>query len=248
MGPVLETVNLTKFFGMVRAAEDVTITVEDGALVGIVGPNGSGKTTFLNLVTGYVKPDRGQVRYRGRDITALPPRAVAALGVARSFQMPQLYWNLTVLENVLLAFAIRHGRGANFWAPLYSRDQAEEALRLLEQFGLEGYAHHRANQLPEGGRKLLDVALSFARRPQVLLMDEPTSGVSVKDKFAIMDTLIPVLKEGKVTAIFVEHDMEVVQKYAERVLVFHEGKVIADAPPQTLFSDPSVRKALLGRE
>ena len=248
MGPVLETVSLTKFYGMVRAAEDLNIRIGEGELVGIVGPNGSGKTTFLNLVTGYVKPDRGRVRYRGQDITGLPPRAVADLGLARSFQMPQLYAGLTAQENLLLALAVRSGKAGAFWSPLGRRAWVEEAQHILEQFGLDGYAPQGAGQLPEGARKLLDIALSFARRPQVLLMDEPTSGVSGKEKFGIMDTLVRVLKESGVTTVFVEHDMEVIHRYAERALVFNEGKVIADGPPESLLADPSVKRAILGRE
>lgn len=248
MSTVLETLHLTKLFGMVRAAEDLTIRFTDGELVGIVGPNGSGKTTLLNLVTGYLKPDRGSVRYRDRDITGLPPRAVADLGIARSFQMPQLYFSLTVLENVVLALAIRERKGTHFWGSLRTTERVDEADRILGQFGLDGHEPERAGLLPEGARKLLDVALSFARRPQVLLMDEPTSGVSVRDKFRVMDTLIPVLKQGGVTAIFVEHDMEVVQKYAERVLAFNEGVVLADGPPGAVLADPAVRRAILGRE
>jgi branched-chain amino acid transport system ATP-binding protein len=248
MSAILETLNLTKLFGMVRAAEDLTIRFQDGELVGIVGPNGSGKTTLLNLVTGYLKPDRGSVRYRGRDITGLPPRAVADLGIARSFQMPQLYLSLTVLENVVLALAIRERKGAGFWSALKTPERMDEAVRILAQFGLDGHDSERAGLLPEGARKLLDVALSVARRPQVLLMDEPTSGVSVRDKFRVMDTLIPVLKQSAVTAIFVEHDMEVVQKYAERVLAFNDGAVLASGPPDVVLADPAVRRAILGRE
>jgi branched-chain amino acid transport system ATP-binding protein len=246
-GPVLETVGLTRFFGGVPAADDLTIAFRDGELCGIVGPNGSGKTTFLNLVTGYLRPDRGQVRYLGRDITGLPPRVVADLGIARSFQMPQLYLSLTVLENVMLALAIRAGAGRTFWRRLAHGDRPAEAARILEQFGLEAYRDLRAGQLPEGGRKLLDVALSFARRPRVLLMDEPTSGVSVADKFRVMDTLIPILKQGGVTGIFVEHDMDVVERYAERLLAFSEGRVVADGAPAAVLADAAVRKALLGQ-
>jgi len=207
MSAVLETVSLTKFFGMVRAAEDLSVQFQEGELVGIVGPNGSGKTTLLNVITGYVKPDRGRIRYQGKDITGLSPRAVADLGIARSFQMPQLYLSLTVLENLVLALAIRAGRAREFWAPLKRVDRRDEAPRILEQFGLEEHASHDAGQLPEGARKLLDVALSFARRPRILLMDEPTSGVSARDKSKVMDTLVPVLKGTGVTTIFVEHDM-----------------------------------------
>jgi branched-chain amino acid transport system ATP-binding protein len=246
--PVLETRDLTKLFGMVRATADLTVRFAEGEVVGIVGPNGSGKTTLLNVVTGYLKPDRGRVRYRGRDITGLPPRTVADLGIARSFQMPQLYLSLSVLENVLLALAIRERKASGFWRPLRTVPRAEEARVLLGQFGLDGHEGERAGLLPEGARKLLDVALSVARRPRVLLMDEPTSGVSVRDKFRVMDTLVPVLKAAGVTPIFVEHDMEVVQKYAERVLAFNEGAVLADGPPDAVLADPGVRRAILGHE
>lgn len=246
--PVLETVGLTRFFGGVPAADDLSVAFRAGELVGIVGPNGSGKTTLLNLVTGYLRPDRGQVRYGGRDITGLPPRAVADLGIARSFQMPQLYLSLTVLENLVLALAVRAGAGGTFWRRLVTAERTAEADRVLEQFGLEAYRSLHVHQLPEGARKLLDVALSFARRPRVLLMDEPTSGVSVTDKFRVMDTLVPVLKAGGVTGIFVEHDMDVVQRYAERVLAFSEGKVLADGPAPAVLGDPAVRRALLGHE
>ena len=188
VGAVLETVGLTKFFGMVRAAEDLSLRFQEGELVGIVGPNGSGKTTLLNVITGYVKPDRGRIRFQGKDITGLLPRAVADLGIARSFQMPQLYLSLSVLENLVLALAIRAGRAREFWAPLVRVDRLDDARRILVQFGLEEHASHDAGQLPEGARKLLDVALSFARRPRILLMDEPTSGVSARDKSKVMDT------------------------------------------------------------
>src|SRR5256886_2725010 len=244
---VLETVSLTKFFGMVRAAEDLSLSFQEGELVGIVGPNGSGKTTLLNVITGYVKPDRGRIRYQGKDITGLSPRAVADLGIARSFQMPQLYLSPTVLENLVLAFPIRARRAREFWAPLERVDPRDGAPRILGPFGLGGHASHDAGQLPEGARKLLDVALSFARRPRILLMDEPTSGVSARDKSKVMDTLVPVLKGTGVTTIFVEHDMEVVQRYAERVLAFDEGKVIAAGSPDAVLRDPTVRRALLGQ-
>jgi branched-chain amino acid transport system ATP-binding protein len=245
---VLEVLNLTKHFGAVRAVEDLTLRFREGQFVGIVGPNGSGKTTLLNVVTGYLAPDRGRVRYRGRDITGLPPRVVAELGIARSFQMPQLYLSLSVLENALFALAVRDRKSSDLWRPLDTPARADEAGRILAEFGLDAHARARTGSLPEGARKLLDVALSYARRPRVLLMDEPTSGVSVTDKFQVMDTLIPVLKQSGVTAIFVEHDMEVVETYAERVLAFNDGTVLADGAPDAVFADSAVRRALLGRE
>ena len=247
MGALLETVNLAKSFGMVRAAEDLNVRVQEGELVGIVGPNGSGKTTFLNLITGYLRPDRGRILFGGREIAGLTPRAVTRLGVARSFQVPQLYTGLTVLENVLLSLALRSDSRVSAWRSLYRSPWTEGAAEILERFELKTYAGRGVSELPEGGRKLLDIALSFALRPRLLLMDEPTSGVSNEDKFRVMDTLVSVLRESDITTIFVEHDMDVVQRYSRRVLAFANGQVIADGESATVLADPEVRKAVLGR-
>lgn len=246
--PILQTEDVTRFFGMVTAADGLDIRVDQGDLVGIVGANGSGKTTFLNLVTGYLKPERGRILFMGRDTTGLPPRKITKLGVARSFQIPQIYTGLSVQENVLLSLAAQEGESTGFWQPLYRSRRSEEALETLERFGLKTYANRPVSVLPEGGRKLLDIALSFALKPTLLLMDEPTSGVSIEDKFQVMDTLVPILEETNITTIFVEHDMDVVHRYGRRVLAFDNGKVIADGQPQTVLADPKVRMAVLGRE
>lgn len=245
--PILQTVDLSKSFGMVRAADAINVAIRAGELVGIVGANGSGKTTFLNIITGYLKPDRGRVLLMGEDRTGLPPRVITKLGIARSFQIPQLYTNLSVLESLLLSLAAEAGKGTGFWQPLYRREWTEDGLGTLERFGLKPYAHRSVSELPEGGRKLLDIALSFALRPKLLLMDEPTSGVSIEEKFQVMDTLMKVVAETRLTTIFVEHDMEVVQRYGRRVLAFNDGKVIADGTPEAVLADPEVRKAVLGQ-
>jgi branched-chain amino acid transport system ATP-binding protein len=246
--PILQTVELSKSFGMVRAADAINVKIEGGEMVGIVGANGSGKTTFLNLITGYLTPDHGRILIKGRDSTGLPPRLVTKLGLARSFQVPQLYTGLSVLENVLLSLAAQAGKSTGFWRPLYRRQWIDHAQEVLERFGLQSYAWRSVAELPEGGRKLLDIALSFALQPQLLLMDEPTSGVSIEDKFQVMDTLVGVLQRSDMTAIFVEHDMEVVQRYGQRVLVFNDGVVIADGKPQEVMAKPEVRSAVLGQE
>ena len=245
--PILQAVDVTRYFGMVRAADGLNIEVGQGELLGIVGANGSGKTTFLNLITGYLKPERGRILLMGRDTTGLPPRKITKLGVARSFQIPQIYTGLSVMENVLLSLAAQEAKSTGFWQPLYRSTWTEEAQETLERFGMGDYARRPVAELPEGGRKLLDIALSFALKPTLLLMDEPTSGVSIEDKFQVMDTLMPVLEESHVTTIFVEHDMDVVQRYGRRVLVFDNGRVIADGHPQSVLEDPEVRKAVLGR-
>ncbi len=244
---ILQTVDVNHSFGMVVAADNLNVEVDSGELVGIVGANGSGKTTFLNLITGYIRPERGRILVMGQDATGLPPRSITNLGVARSFQIPQLYTNMTVLEGMLLSLAAAAGKAGGFWKPIKREPWTSEALSALESFGLASYADREVSELPEGGRKLLDIALSFALKPKLLLMDEPTSGVSIEDKFQIMDTLVKVLQQGDITAIFVEHDMDVVQRYGERVLVFDTGRVIADGAPAQILADSEVRKAVLGR-
>ncbi len=246
--PILQTIDLSKSFDMVRAADSINVQIEQGELVGIVGANGSGKTTFLNLITGYLTPDRGRILIMGRESTGLPPRQVTKLGLARSFQVPQLYTALSVLENMLLSLAAQAGKSTGFWRSLYRKQWIEEGLEILERFGMQSYAYRPVAELPEGGRKLLDIALSFALQPQLLLMDEPTSGVSIEDKFQVMDTLAEVLQQSEMTAIFVEHDMEVIQRYSRRVLVFNDGEVIADDKPDSVLANPEVRKVLLGQE
>jgi branched-chain amino acid transport system ATP-binding protein len=243
---VLETENVTRSFGAVKAADHLSVRLAEGQTVGIVGPNGSGKTTFVNIVTGYVKPAEGQVRFKGDDITGLGPREVTNLGIARSFQIPQLYTRLTILENMLIALAIRSRRHWEFWRPLQTQAGIDEARRVLAQFGFTDSADQRVSTLPEGGRKLLDVALSFALEPTLLLLDEPTSGVSVDEKFGVMDTLMGVVRESRVTAVFIEHDMDVVGRYADRVLVFDEGTILADGTPAEIFANPEVRRHVLG--
>ncbi len=244
---ILQTVDMCHSFGMVTAADNLNIEVGAGELVGIVGANGSGKTTFLNLITGYLRPERGRILVMGRDTTGLPPRSVTKLGVARSFQIPQLYTSMSVLEGMLLSLAAASGEGGGFWKPIHRQSWETEGLANLASFGLESYADRPVSELSEGGRKLLDIALSFALKPKLLLMDEPTSGVSIEDKFQVMDTLVGVLQKGDITAIFVEHDMEVIQRYSRRVLVFETGRVIADGEPERVLADPEVRKAVLGR-
>ena len=184
--------------------------------------------------------------FQGTDITGLGPRRITALGVARSFQIPQLYTGLTVLDNILIAIAAHSGRSADFWMPMYRRDCVTKAYELLAQFGLRDQAAGTVSNLPEGGRKVLDVALSVILEPKVLLMDEPTSGVSARDKFSVMDTLMPAFKERGVTTIFVEHDLEIMERYAERAVAFDDGKIIADGPVTDVLARPEVRRAILG--
>jgi branched-chain amino acid transport system ATP-binding protein len=245
MNVLLEAVGLTRFFGMVRAAEDLNFRIHEGEMVGIIGSNGSGKTTLLNLATGYLKPDRGRILLDGRDTATLSPRQITRLGVARSFQIPQLYLGLTAAEHLLIALASRDGT-VGPWRPLQRSNRLGEGNTILGQFGLGRYASQPVGELPEGARKLLDIAVASALAPRLLLMDEPTAGVSTEDKFEVMETLVAVLRERRITTVFVEHDMEVVQRYSQRVLVFDQGRVIADGEPAAVLAAPDVRRAVLG--
>ncbi len=244
--PLLEVDNVSRAFDMLRAVDDVSLRVVEGETVGIIGTNGSGKTTLLNLITGYLAPTSGRILFRGSDITGLEPRRVTTLGVARSFQMPQLYSGLTVLDNVLIAIAAHSGRATDFWTPLHRSDALARAHDFIARFGLRDHAAAVVQHLPEGARKVLDVVLSVILDPKVLLMDEPTSGVSARDKFSVMDMLMPALRERRVTTIFVEHDMEIIERYAERAVAFDAGRIIADGPVAGVLGQAEVRRAVLG--
>jgi branched-chain amino acid transport system ATP-binding protein len=254
MPAILEAQGLNKSFGAVTAAGGVTAAIEKDSVVGLIGTNGAGKTTFINMITGYLKPDSGSIRYEGRDITALAPRDIARLGICRSFQIPQLYSSLSVRENMLMALGIMlHNAGlGGFFSlgaprvPGHDAPAGEAADRILDRFGLSDYRDRNAQVLPGGVRKLLDIALTMAAKPRVLLLDEPTSGVSAEEKFGIMELIIRAVKAEGVTVIFVEHDMEVVSRFAQRVLAFYDGRIIADAPPQDALRDPEVRRYVVG--
>jgi branched-chain amino acid transport system ATP-binding protein len=256
MPAILDAQGLNKTFGAVTAAQGVTAAIEKDSVVGLIGTNGAGKTTFINMITGYLKPDSGSIRYEGRDITALSTRQIARLGICRSFQIPQLYSSLSVYENMRTALGImlhNSGRGGFFSlarpsVPGHDAPAEEVAERILERFGLAEYRDKNAQVLPGGVRKLLDIALTMAARPRVLLLDEPTSGVSAGEKFGIMELIMQAVKAEGATVIFVEHDMEVVSRFAERVLAFYDGRVIADAPPAAALSNPEVRRYVVGGE
>ncbi|MER3410172.1 MAG: ABC transporter ATP-binding protein [Thermoleophilia bacterium] len=245
--PLLEVEGLDLRFGEIAAAQNLCVTVATGEIVGIVGPNGAGKTTFINLITGYLRPERGAIRLAGRDLVGRRPDAVTRLGVARSFQIPQLFFNLTVLENILVGLAATEGRSLDPWRPLLTDQRMEKGRRALAHLGLGDLAHRPASELPEGGRKLLDVALALVLEPRLLLLDEPTSGVSVEEKFEVMEQVTKALRVSAVTTMFVEHDMEVVRRFADRVLVLADGRFIADGEPAVVLADPEIRRAVSGR-
>jgi branched-chain amino acid transport system ATP-binding protein len=243
--PLLEARGLNKRFGAVVAAADLQVDLAAGERVSLIGSNGAGKTTLVNMITGYLKPDEGRILLEGRDITELAPRAITRLGVARSFQIPQLCADLTVLDNMLVANAC-HDPGLSFWKPARRAETVARADALLERFRLQEHRHRRGAELPGGVRKLLDIAMALSAEPRLLLLDEPTSGVSAEEKFPMMDTIMSGLADVAMTVLFVEHDMDIVERYASRVIAFYAGRIIADGAPGEALASADVRRYVTG--
>ncbi|MBC7726129.1 MAG: ATP-binding cassette domain-containing protein, partial [Microbacteriaceae bacterium] len=192
------------------------------------------------------KPDQGQITLDGRDITPLDPRAITRLGVARSFQIPQLYGDLTVLDNMLVANAC-HDQRLSFWQPARRPEAITRADVLLDRFNLAEHRERRVAELPGGVRKLLDIAMALTGHPKLLLLDEPTSGVSAEEKFPMMDTIMAALGQEKgTTVLFVEHDMDIVERHADRVIAFYAGRIIADDTPAIALHTDDVRRYVTG--
>jgi branched-chain amino acid transport system ATP-binding protein len=248
MKPIVSTRNLMKQFGAVTAARDVCVDILSGTVSGLIGTNGAGKTTFINMITGYLKPDSGSILLEDREIVGLGPRDVMRLGVVRSFQIPQLFNALSARENLELALAAQEARGLAGFHQVSGTALTRGAEAQLAEFGLEAFASSLAGTLPEGIRKLLDIAVAMVGKPRVLFLDEPTSGVAAEEKFAIMDRVIAAARAADVTILFVEHDMEIVRRYSDRVLAFFEGAVLIDDTPARVLADEKVRAYIIGEE
>ena len=249
MNAILAVRNLEKTFGSVVAARDISLDVPPAQTIGIIGANGAGKTTFVNMITGHIKPSNGSIRFEDQDITGLPAPAITRRGISRSFQVAQTFSSLTVHENVCAAAAIARGKHsilAYASQPLHSAATMAEADAVIGLFQLAGYRNASASTLPQGARKLLDIAMAVCGSPRLLLLDEPTSGISIEEKFAIMDVVMSALRSRKITILFVEHDMDIVARFADRVLAFYDGTVIADGTPAAALADPQVQLFISG--
>lgn len=246
--PLFETVNVSKAFGAFRALNDISFSVSDGEFVSIVGPNGAGKTTLVNVVTGLLRPTVGTVRFLGRDIAGIGPVELARLGMSRAFQLVNIFPALTVRETLAVAVASRLRRISNPFRSLW-RDVALQAdiERVAEVLGLRTKLDTVASTLSQGEKKLLDIASAFALNPTVILLDEPTSGVSTVDKHAIMEVLVTAARASGVRAIVqVEHDMDLVERYSHRIVALQGGMLLADMPPDAFFADAEMISAVVG--
>lgn len=244
---VLETRQLTRTFGAVVAAKSLDVCIQRGEIVGVIGANGAGKTTFINMVTGYLAPSSGDILYEGNSIVGHRPRQVTRLGLARSFQVAQLFPQLTVMDNVLMAVAAAEDANPSIMRSLLQASAVQQARQVLKEFGVAQYADSIATAVPQGARKLIDIAMAMVSRPRMLLLDEPTSGVSAEEKFPLMDTVMSAVRQSGVTVLFVEHDMEVVERYVSRILAFYAGEIIADGPPGQVLADGKVQDLVVGR-
>jgi branched-chain amino acid transport system ATP-binding protein len=246
---ILRADGLRKLYGDFCALDGVSLDVNAGQFVSIIGPNGAGKSTLINILTGVTPPTSGRVVFKGRDVTGIGPVRLARLGMARSFQLVQIFPDLTVLETIQAAVVARLGRGTRLFSSLASdREVQDGALEIAELFGLGAKRHAPSRQLPQGDKKLLDVASAFALRPEVILLDEPTSGVSTADKTAIMETMVRASTRIGIQAIVqVEHDMDIVFGYSDRIICVHQGRVLADGKPNEIRADRQVVDVVLGR-
>jgi branched-chain amino acid transport system ATP-binding protein len=245
--PLIELDRLTRRYGALVAVDSVSMQVSDGEIRAIIGPNGAGKTTLFHLITGIVKPTAGRVRFAGDDITGLPAYAICQRGLSRTFQLTSLFPEMTARENARMAAQARNRRrwlpfgGASVFAQ--SASVGDAALELL---GLTDIANRPAGLLSHGDQRLLEVAMAMAQAPKVLLLDEPTQGLSVEETAQAVDSLARFLGKSRVTALLVEHDMEVVFRLADKITVLHRGSVIADGTPSAVKSDARVQEAYLG--
>ena len=244
---LLQTVNLKKYFGETRAVDDVTLNIEEGEFISLVGPNGAGKTSLCNVISAYLRQDSGQIIFKDADVSNASVTDRVRAGIARSFQLVNLFDDLTAFDNVALAIFSRQRKTRNL-AALAHLDRAvnEEADAVLGQFGLASKRDVLARGISQGERKLLDVALAYALKPKLLFLDEPTSGVSTRDKGQIMDTIASVVRGEGITAVVVEHDMDVVFKYSDRIVVMHQGAILAQGTPDAIRNNEQVAMVLLG--
>jgi branched-chain amino acid transport system ATP-binding protein len=245
MSTMLRIDGLRKAFAGFVATRDVSFDLEAGETHAVIGPNGAGKTTFFNLITGHLRPDRGSVSFEDRELVGLPPQKIVRLGIARSFQRINIYPRLSVFENVQVALIAHERQQWNLFRPGRSlhREGTQELLVLV---GLAGEARETAGELSYGKQKQLELAIALASKPRLLLLDEPTAGMSPQETAETIASVRDIVKARGLTLLFTEHDMSVVFGIAQRISVLHHGEIIASGQPDAVRNDPEVRRVYLG--
>jgi len=249
MTPLIETRGVSKAYGDFVALHDVSLTIATDELVSIVGPNGAGKTTLVNVLTGLLKPTSGTVHFKGEDIAGIGPVKLARRGMARAFQLVHIFPAMTVAQMIAVAVVTQSGKSLRMFSAI-DKDPAVKARvrEVAAIFGLEAKLDTESRLLSQGEKKLLDIASAFALSPELILLDEPTSGVSTADKHVLMTSVIEASRRAGVKAIIlVEHDMDLVAEYSSRIVALQAGRVLADRPPVEFFSDPEIIAAVVGK-
>ena len=247
MSIVLEAEHLRKQFGGLVAVADVSLRVQEGSLHSIIGPNGAGKTTLFNLLSGALKPTAGRVILRGKDITGLPPYRMAHLGLGRSYQITNIFPNLTVLENVRLAAQAMGHDNWKFWQSASAfKTYTERARQVIERVGLQDKMNAPANTLPHGDKRKLELEILLAQDPEVLLLDEPTAGMASEQVPQLMQLIADIRARGNKTIVLVEHNMDIVMNVSDTITVMHQGEVLAEGTPAEIGANEVVQKAYLG--
>jgi len=236
---------VTKSFGGVIAAHNVSFALEAGTLLAMIGPNGAGKSTIFNMVGGQLKPDSGRVLLAGQDITALAPRRIWRLGVGRTFQVAQTFVSMTVAENVQMALISHHHRTRAWWPAAQSLYRGE-ALGLLARVGMGGEANRPSSELAYGDVKRVELAIALVGAPKLLLMDEPTAGMAPKERAQLMQLVRDIARASGIGVLFTEHDMDAVFAHADRILVLVRGEIVAVGRPEEVRTNPRVREVYLG--
>ena len=244
---ILQVDGLTKIFGALRAVNNVSFGMDQGDLVALIGPNGAGKSTLFNVITGFLSPEAGKVIFNGEDITKLPPHRITHKRIGVAFQLTNIFPGLTVFQNIQVALFASRGKTKNMYS-LAPKMMKEETGEILEAVGLSEMAHTLADSMPQPDKKRLELGIALAGKPELLLLDEPTSGQSAEETFYTMELVKKINEEQGLTILFIEHKMPVVFGIARRIIVMHHGSVIADAEPESVREKKEVQKAYLGEK
>jgi len=244
---MLKVKELIKDFGKVRIINSATFEVNADEIVSLVGPNGAGKTTLVNLISGHILPTSGKIEFLDRNITFASPYKRIKMGVARNFQITNLFSDSSILDNVRSCLFSVYGKIKRGFLPAnHYLAITQEAIDILDLFGISEKKEFLPPSLSEGDKKILDTAMAFALKSKFLLLDEPTSGVATGDKFKVMDTIVSAIRREKMACMIIEHDMDIVSDYSDRVLVLSEGEIIADGKPEQVMEQDNVKEILFG--